>query len=141
MNKAIVVLSGGQDSTTCLYWAKREFDGVDAVTFDYGQRHSSEIDAARRVAAAAGVGCHVVAPLEALGMLSPSALTRDVPVAATGWPGNPLLAHLPTTFTPGRNLVFLTLAASFAVGRGSADVVTGMCQTDYSGYPDCRRDT
>ena len=134
--KAVVVLSGGQDSTTCLYYAKQKYGVVSAVTFDYGQRHRREIDAAKEIAADAGVS-HVVADIRSYALLSKSALTRsDIQVAAEGG-----LGGLPSTFTPGRNLVFLTMAASLAVSEGAHTVVTGVCQTDYSGYPDCRRDT
>ena len=135
MTKAVVVLSGGQDSTTCLYWAKTRFDEVKAITFDYGQRHASEIDAAEKIARLAGVE-HMVFRTP-FGSLSPSALTRkDIEVKADGG-----LGGLPSTFTPGRNLVFLTLAASWAIGQGIRDIVTGVCETDYSGYPDCRLNT
>jgi 7-cyano-7-deazaguanine synthase len=133
---AVVVLSGGQDSTTCLAWAKREFEAVRAITFDYGQRHRVEIECARNIAAHAQVPWE---PISARGLhaAAKSALTRpEIPVDAEGG-----LGGLPSTFTPGRNLVFLALAASYAVSRGIVDLVTGVCQTDFSGYPDCRRET
>lgn len=132
----VVVLSGGQDSTTCLYWAKRHFEKVYALTFGYGQRHVSEISAAEEIARDAGVPWKLVS-LSALAALSPSALTRPaIPVSPAG-------GHqgLPSTFVPGRNLVFLSLAAAYAISLGSDSVVTGVCETDYSGYPDCRRET
>jgi len=133
---AVVVLSGGQDSTTCLFWAKERYAEVKALTFFYGQRHSSEIDAAEEIATLAGVEW-TIANLNALGQLSKSALTRpEIEVKADGG-----LGGLPSTFTPGRNLVFLTLAASFAISHGIHRLVTGVCETDYSGYPDCRRNT
>ena len=133
---AVVVFSGGQDSTTCLAWARKQFDDVHALTFDYGQRHAVELQAARDVAEHLGVK-HTVADLSAFGKLSASALTRaDVDVATGGG-----LHDLPSTFTPGRNLVFLTMAASYAISVGSRDLITGVCETDYSGYPDCRRQT
>lgn len=137
MQKAVVVFSGGQDSTTCLAWARGMFGDVKALSFDYGQRHkAAELGAASAIALKAGVPWSV-ANLAAFGELSPSALTRgDIPVTADGG-----LAGLPSTFTPGRNLVFLTVAASYAIGAGYHNLVTGVCQTDFSGYPDCRRET
>ncbi len=137
MSKAVVVFSGGQDSTTCLAWAQQRFDEVFALSFDYGQRHKqAELEAAHAIAERCGVP-HQVADLSAYGALAPSALTKpEINVAADGG-----LGGLPSTFTPGRNLVFLTVAAAFAIGRGAHDLVTGVCQTDYSGYPDCRRET
>ncbi len=137
MDAAVVVLSGGQDSTTCLYWARGLFQKVYALTFDYGQRHRSEIYAAREIALDAGVAELKVVTLEALNELSPSALTRHAQeVKEYGGHQN-----LPSTFTPGRNLVFMTLAASWAVSLGIDSLITGVCQTDFSGYPDCRRNT
>lgn len=133
--KAIVVLSGGQDSTTCLFWARERFD-LEAITFAYGQRHGSEIEAAREIAGMVGVPW-TLADLSVLNQLSPSALTRsEIEVKADGG-----LNGLPSTFVPGRNLVFLTLASSYAIARGACHLVTGVCETDYSGYPDCRRQT
>jgi len=136
MDLAVVVFSGGQDSTTCLAWARQRFAEVHALTFNYGQRHAAEMDAARTIAARLGVH-HEIIDLSGFGMVSASALTRPaIAVRADGG-----LGGLPSTFTPGRNLVFLTVAASYAVSHDSADLVTGVCQTDYSGYPDCRRAT
>ncbi len=136
-DSALVVLSGGQDSTTCLYWALDRFDpqGVQAVTFDYGQRHRVELDSARQIAEFAGVP-QVVLPINTFSALGGNALTEaEVPVGAMPDEG------LPNTFVPGRNLVFLTFAAAYAYQRGIADIVTGVAQTDYSGYPDCREPT
>jgi len=135
--EAVVVFSGGQDSTTCLVWAQQKFARVRALSFDYGQRHKdAELDAARAIARKISVP-HEVVDLRAFGLLSPSALTSPaINVAVDGG-----LGGLPSTFTPGRNLVFLTMAASYAIAAGSTDLVTGVCQTDYSGYPDCRRST
>jgi 7-cyano-7-deazaguanine synthase len=134
--RAVVVFSGGQDSTTCLLWAEKHFDVVAALSFDYGQRHRVELDQAREIARQLGVFWQAL-DVRALGVASPSALTRgEIEVAADG--GH---AGLPSTFTPGRNLVFLSLAASYAISRGVHRVVTGVCQTDYSGYPDCRQST
>lgn len=137
--KALVVLSGGQDSTTCLYWALARFGAgsVEALTFDYGQRHRRELDSARQVAAHAGVP-HALLPIDTFAALGGNALTDaavTVPRGAGGDDG------LPATFVPGRNLVFLTLAAAYAWPRRIGHLVTGVAQTDYSGYPDCRRDT
>lgn len=136
-DSAIVVLSGGQDSTTCLYWALEHFDPsfVQAVTFDYGQRHRIELDCARDVAKYTGVA-HTVLPINTFAALGGTALTQDdIEVAAMPEEG------LPNTFVPGRNLVFLTFAAAFAYQRNVSNIVTGVAQTDYSGYPDCREST
>ena len=136
-SKVVVVLSGGQDSTTCLYWALDRFgaDNVLALTFDYGQRHRIELDCAANVAQHAGVA-HTTLPIDTFLALGGNALT-DADIAVDEAPGN----ALPNTFVPGRNLIFLTFAAAFAWQRGIVDLVTGVAQTDYSGYPDCRRDT
>lgn len=137
--KVVVLLSGGQDSATSLLWALRacpDLEVIAALSFDYGQRHRVELEAAADIANLLGVH-HEILGLEALNQASPSALTRkDIDVKADGG-----MNGLPSTFTPGRNLVFLSLAASFAISRGARGLVTGVCQTDYSGYPDCRRDT
>ena len=137
--KALVVLSGGQDSTTCLWWALARFGpgSVEALTFDYGQRHRIELDSARRVAAHAGVA-HALLPIDTFAALGGNALT-DTAVTVPRGAGEE--GELPATFVPGRNLVFLTLAAAYAWPRGIGHLVTGVAQTDYSGYPDCRRDT
>ena len=134
---AVVVLSGGQDSTTCLYWALERFDPelVQALTFDYGQRHRIELDCARDVAECAGVR-HTVLPIDTFAALGGTSLTQsDIAVGPMPEEG------LPNTFVPGRNLVFLTFAAAFAYQREIPNVVTGVAQTDYSGYPDCREST
>lgn len=137
--QALVVLSGGQDSTTCLYWAIERFgkESVATVTFDYGQRHKIEIDCAARIASQAGVA-NVCLPIDTFAALGGDALTDSkIKVDSSGVAGN----ELPNTFVPGRNLVFLTFAAALAYGRGIGNLVTGVAQTDYSGYPDCREDT
>ena len=136
-NRALVVLSGGQDSTTCLYWALDRFGAgrVEALTFDYGQRHRIELDCAGQIAKHAGV-VHATLPIDTFAALGGNALT-DSGIAVEGAAGN----DLPNTFVPGRNLIFLTFAAAFAWQRGIVDLVSGVAQTDYSGYPDCRRDT
>ena len=129
---ALVVLSGGQDSTTCLAWAQERYGTVEAITFDYGQRHCIEIAQAAKIADKAGVPWTLVP----VGGLCGSALTdHSQPVEATGG-----MDGLPTTFTPGRNAVFLATACGYAATRDITHVVTGICETDYSGYPDCRED-
>ena len=135
--KAVVVLSGGQDSTTCLWWAIGRFgrDAVSALTFDYGQRHRVELDCAASVARHAGVG-HTLLPIDTFAAIGGNALT-DPAVAVSGTN----TAGLPVTFVPGRNLVFLTFAAAWAWSRDVDHLVTGVAQTDYSGYPDCRAET
>ena len=137
--KALVVLSGGQDSTTCLYWAIDRFgrENVSSVTFDYGQRHRIELISAAEIADFAGVP-NVILPIDTFAALGGDALTtKDITVesALDGETG------LPNTFVPGRNLIFLTFAAAFAYQRNIAHLVTGVAQTDYSGYPDCREET
>lgn len=139
--KALVVLSGGQDSTTCLYWALREFGAanVEAVTFDYGQRHRVELDCARKIAQLAGVH-QTVLPIDTFAAIGGNALTDDSIAPEEGARDDADTA-LPNTFVPGRNLVFLSFAAALAYTRGIEHVVTGVAQTDYSGYPDCRENT
>ncbi|MFS0724540.1 7-cyano-7-deazaguanine synthase QueC [Paenibacillus sp. 1P07SE] len=129
--KAIVVFSGGQDSTTCLLWAKQQFGTVEAVTFNYGQRHAAELDCAAAIASELGVRQHVL-DLSLLSQLAPSALTRQ-DIAIEHQEGS-----LPTTFVDGRNMLFLTFAAVLAKNIGARHIVTGVCETDFSGYPDCR---
>ncbi len=131
MKKALVVFSGGQDSTTCLYWAKEKFTEVAAVTFDYGQRHKIEIEQAVRIAVDAGVA-HRIINIPTLSELTTNSLTRD-DIAISQEKG-----ALPSTFVSGRNLIFLSFAAIYAHENGISDIVAGMSQTDYSGYPDCR---
>jgi 7-cyano-7-deazaguanine synthase len=140
---ALVLFSGGQDSTTCLAWALDRFDRVETLGFDYGQRHRVELG--QRAVLREGIGRmkrdwgarlgedHTLA-LPVLGELSDTALTRDVAIEVEA-------GGLPNTFVPGRNLVFLTFAAALAWRRGLRRIVGGMCETDFSGYPDCRDDT
>ena len=141
--RALVLFSGGQDSTVCLAWALERFAVVETVGFDYGQRHSIEMTCRDAVRAALGtanaawrdrLGPDHVIDLSVLGEISETALTRDREIAmqANG---------LPSTFVPGRNLVFFTFAAALASRRGIKHLIGGMCETDYSGYPDCRDDT
>lgn len=141
--KALVLFSGGQDSATCLAWAIQRFEAVETVGFDYGQRHRVELDCQarfrdglRRVRPdwAARLGEDHRVDLSVLGQISDTALTRDVEIAMTE-------SGLPSTFVPGRNLLFFTFAAAIAYRRGLKHIVGGMCETDYSGYPDCRDDT
>ena len=134
MNKALVLLSGGQDSTTCLYWARQRFQAVEAIGFDYGQMHVQELDQAQQIATMVDVPFTVRAMH---GLLATSSLTEHGDHNAKSY----LDDTLPASFTSGRNLLFLTVAASYAAERGIHDLVTGVCQTDYSGYPDCRRVT
>ena len=130
--KAIIVFSGGQDSTTCLFWAKEHFKEIEAVTFDYGQRHSLEIECAKEIAKELGVKHHIL-DMSLLNQLAPNALTRDDIEVEDGEEG-----ELPSTFVPGRNLLFLSFAGVLASQVGAKHIVTGVCETDFSGYPDCR---
>lgn len=140
---ALVLFSGGQDSTTCLAWALARFSHVETIGFDYGQRHRIELD--QRYVLRDGLnrisplwkdrlGEDHTVRLDALGAISETALTRKAEIAFDA-------QGLPNTFVPGRNIVFLTFAAALAYRRGLAHIVGGMCETDYSGYPDCRNET
>lgn len=136
MKKAVVVFSGGQDSTTCLVQALKEFDEVHAITFDYGQRHKLEIEVAQALAKKLGVATHKVMDVGLLNELAISSLTRDdIPVSHELQENG-----LPNSFVPGRNILFLTLAGIYAYQIGAQTVITGVCETDFSGYPDCRND-
>lgn len=138
MANVMVLLSGGQDSTTSLFWALKMFDEVHAISFDYGQRHASELEAARAIASMMHVEHSVVELGTLLGRSS--ALTGDHELKAEGGLPDVLMPQgLPTSFVPGRNHMFLSIAAIKAAELGISDIVTGVCQTDYSGYPDCRR--
>ena len=130
---ALVIFSGGQDSTTCLFWAKQKFTEVYALSFRYGQKHEKEVELARAIAAKAGVDFQVMdAPL--IGRLGHNALTdATMPMDSEQPEGG-----VPNTFVPGRNLFFLSIAAVHARERGIRHLVTGVSQTDFSGYPDCR---
>jgi len=141
--QALVLFSGGQDSTTCLAWALERFPVVETVGFDYGQRHRIELDCRTQIRKhmaelnaqwADRLGDDHTIGLASLGQVSSTALTRDVAIEL-GADGSP------NTFVPGRNLVFLTFAAALAYRRGLRHIIGGMCETDYSGYPDCRDDT
>ncbi|MCR5820876.1 MAG: 7-cyano-7-deazaguanine synthase QueC [Bacteroidaceae bacterium] len=135
MNKksALVVFSGGQDSTTCLFWAKRQFREVEALTFTYGQRHVKEVQVAKDIAAKAGVTWHHM-DVSFIGSLGRNALTDNSITMDQKKPSD----GPPNTFVPGRNLFFLSVAAVFAREHGINHLVTGVSQTDFSGYPDCR---
>lgn len=138
---AVVLLSGGQDSTTCLYYALDRYAKVEAVSFDYGQRHRVELDLAKDQAAKNDVRWRLL-PVEALAKLGAASLTNTEienteagAAAPAGWHAS---HDLPPSFVPGRNLLFFTLAAAYAVPRGIETIVTGVCQQDRAGYPDCR---
>jgi len=142
-DSALVLFSGGQDSTVCLAWALERFTRVDTVGFDYGQRHAVELSVRPRIRERlvalrpewqARLGDDHIIKLDALAAISDSALTREtaIEIADDG---------LPTTFVPGRNLIFFCFAGALAYRRGVRHIVAGMCETDYSGYPDCRDDT
>jgi 7-cyano-7-deazaguanine synthase len=142
-SSALVLFSGGQDSTTCLAWALARFSRVETVGFDYGQRHAAELLARPHILArlkadfpgwAARLGEDHLLPLDLLKAIGGSALTDDMKIEM-GAEG------LPTSFVPGRNILFLTAAAALGYRRGIADLVGGMCETDFSGYPDCRNET
>ena len=135
MKKALVVFSGGQDSTTCLYWSLRHFDEVRALSFRYGQRHTAEVEVARQLAEEAGVPWECM-DISFISQLSPAcSLTNfDLDIEEEKREGSPY----PTTFVPGRNLYFISIAAIYALNHGIRDLVTGVGQADFSGYPDCR---
>ena len=142
-DNALVLFSGGQDSTVCLAWALERFDRVETVGFRYGQRNAIELDmrprlrermAGLRSSWAKRLGDDHVIDLTGLGAISETALTRDVAIEVTA-------SGLPSTFVPGRNLIFFSFAGAVAYRRGAKHLVGGMCETDYSGYPDCRDDT
>ena len=142
-NSALVLFSGGQDSTTCLAWALTRYDHVETLGFDYGQRHAIELTMrpellnslrAMRPDWKSKLGQDHVLDLSLLAAISDTALTSEVAITMQE-------NGLPNTFVPGRNLLFLTSAAALAYRRGISDLVGGMCETDYSGYPDCRDET
>jgi len=135
MNKetALIVFSGGQDSTTCLFWAKKHFRSVEALTFSYGQRHAIEVQMAEKIARKADVPWHHM-DVSFIGRLGRNSLTDSSVVMDQEKPAD----GPPNTFVPGRNLFFMSIAAVFARERGINHLVTGVSQTDFSGYPDCR---
>ncbi|HEC2144556.1 TPA: 7-cyano-7-deazaguanine synthase QueC [Staphylococcus delphini] len=128
--KALVVFSGGQDSTTCLFYAKKHFKEVELVTFEYGQRHAKEIEVAKEIAEDQGLKHHVL-DMALLSQLTPNALTsHDMTIDSHN--------DVPNTFVPARNLLFLSFAGALAYQIGAKHLITGVCETDFSGYPDCR---
>lgn len=131
--KALVVFSGGQDSTTCLFWAKKQFREVHALSFIYGQKHVKEVELARAIAAKAGMHFDVM-DVSFIGKLGHNSLTDTTMTMDAEKPAD----GVPNTFVPGRNLFFLSIAAVYARERGIRHLVTGVSQTDFSGYPDCR---
>jgi 7-cyano-7-deazaguanine synthase len=139
----IVLLSGGQDSTTTLAWAIREWGPARTIAFDYDQRHRVELEQSEKISKLLGAESHIVLPVEALKVLGGAALTnKDIEVEAEA-SEHSLNAHawshgLPSTFVPGRNMLFLTLAAAYGAKFGIYDLVTGVCGQDRAGYPDCR---
>jgi len=133
MKKAVVLLSGGQDSTTCLFWALSKHFDVHAIGFNYGQRHKVELEMAEKIAQKAGVPYTI---FDVRGIFQNSSLVdmnQDVNAPHS------INKDLPSSFTAGRNLVFLSVATGFAYNIGAQDIITGVCQTDFSGYPDCRQ--
>jgi 7-cyano-7-deazaguanine synthase len=131
--KALVVLSGGQDSSTCLFWARKNFKEVEAIGFDYGQRHQNELEAAKKLTEKVNIPYSIM-PMPLLNNMTSNALTRnEIVVEEKVQEGN-----LPNTFVDGRNMVFLTFAAIFAKSKNISHIIAGMGQTDFSGYPDCR---
>lgn len=135
-NSALVLLSGGQDSTTCLYWAKQRFKQVKALNIWYGQRHEIEIEAAKKIAYLADVP-YTDFKTTLFQEIGDSVLVQEGEISSNHRSSD----KLPASFVPGRNVVFLTIAAIMAYKGGIHNVVTGVCQTDYSGYPDCRDNT
>ena len=142
-NKALVLFSGGQDSATCLAWALSRYDQVETVGFDYEQRHLVEMQCRMEVLAqmrakfpqwAAKMGKDHIIDIPALGGISETSLTRDIDIEDDG-------DGLPNTFVPGRNLIFLNFAAALAYNLDTTELVAGMCEADFSGYPDCRKET
>lgn len=149
MPKAVVLLSGGQDSTTCLAWTIKKFGNskldssqnsdkitrknIETISFDYGQKHKIELDAAKKIAQKLKIK-HTIIKTDIFKQLGKNALTHNIKIKVQK-------NGLPTTFVPGRNIFFLTIAAAYAYAHDIHDIVTGVCQTDYSGYPDCRDST
>ena len=132
--RALVVHSGGADSTICLHWAMERYEKVSAITFDYGQRHRIELDCAADICQKLGVEQKLVT-LESLAQLGGNSLMdHDQKIEANE-------GQLPNTFVPGRNLLFMTLAGAWAWQLGARHLITGVCETDFSGYPDCREET
>lgn len=143
MSKALVVLSGGQDSTTCLFWALKQFDEVHAVTFDYGQKHSLEITAARIIAKFANVASHAVVKVPDILKSRSPLLDKNAKLETYEnyeQMDSIIGDRVELTFVPMRNAFFLTLAANYALAVDCYDLVTGVCQEDNANYPDCRKE-
>lgn len=141
MKKALVLFSGGQDSTFCLAWALKNFDYVETIGFGYGQRHAVELECRKKVLEEiktfpfqGTLGEDHFLTLDCLSQISDTALTSNAEIKMNE-------NGLPSTFVPGRNILFMTYASALAYRRGISNIVTGVCETDYSGYPDCRDDT
>lgn len=132
-SSAVILFSGGQDSTTCLAWAKKKFSKIYAITFDYGQRHRRELKAAKKIAKITSTPIKIQ-KISLFKEFSKNALTHNLKITNLG------KKKLPSTFVPGRNLIFLSIATIYAKQLNIKNIVTGVCQTDYSGYPDCRND-
>ncbi len=155
MKKALVLCSGGQDSTICLAWALSNYDYIETVSFQYGQRHRIELNAKQNILNAFSnefrdwqpkIGKDHTLDLPVLGQISETALTRNIDIEQKNRNQNKQnltdsTVSLPNTFVPARNLVFLTIAAALAYQRGILNIITGVCEADYSGYPDCREET
>jgi 7-cyano-7-deazaguanine synthase len=137
MSKCLVILSGGQDSTTCLYLAKQKFEEVHAITFNYGQRHSRELESAITIAKMAGVDSHEIVDIPDI-LHGTSPLVNKNEVVESYADSESLPGGLEKTFVPMRNMLFLVIAANRAVCIGAEHLVTGVCQEDFGGYPDCR---
>ncbi|MCL1935231.1 MAG: 7-cyano-7-deazaguanine synthase QueC [Defluviitaleaceae bacterium] len=130
-SKALVLFSGGQDSTTCLFWAIKNFEKVETITFDYGQRHKTEINCAANISKDLGVPNKIL-DMSLLNQIAPNALTRsELEIKSEN-------GELPNTFVDGRNLLFISFSSILAKQKNINNIITGICETDYSGYPDCR---
>ncbi|PIR54971.1 7-cyano-7-deazaguanine synthase QueC [Candidatus Peregrinibacteria bacterium CG10_big_fil_rev_8_21_14_0_10_36_19] len=132
MKQALIVFSGGQDSTTCLAWALKKFDKIYAITFNYGQRHKAELKAAKKIAKLKQIPLKIY-KTDIFKHLTKNSLLNHTAEITSGKNG-----ELPSTFVDGRNHIFLSIAAIYAKQLGINEIITGVCQTDYSGYPDCR---
>lgn len=134
MSKAVVIFSGGQDSTTCFHWAKNRFDDIECISFSYGQKHSIELQQAASICQKYKIN-HIIVDISFLSILVDSALVSNGNVNES----HPRLRHLPASFVPNRNALFIVLAHAYAQKIGANTLITGVCETDFSGYPDCRQ--
>lgn len=138
LSNCIVLLSGGQDSTTCLAWAEKYFDNIFTISFDYGQRHKLELEMSQKISSMCDkVIEHAILPVNTFKHLGVSSLLTNQDISEP----HSINKNLPSSFVPGRNYIFLGFAAAFAYKENIQNIVTGVCQTDYSGYPDCREET